>query len=138
MQQLVIDVSVWQALGIVLGSVIVMLGMIGGILRLWLQPLVGQWIDLALQREGRYINGRIESVKADLVACQNQRSDKNKALVLDIQRVETTLNADIQEIKVSVGSVAGKVEGMGFVLAEVKTKVEDLTKAVDRLVAVKG
>jgi hypothetical protein len=136
--QIVIDVTFWQAAGIVLGAMVLMLGMIGGILRLWLQPLVGQWIDLALQREGRYINGRIEQVKKDLTTCQNQRSDRNMALTHDIARVEAALNDDIREIKAAVGSVIGEVKAMGFAIAEAKTRVEDLTKAVDRLVAARN
>lgn len=132
--QIIVDVSFWQAAGIVLGAIVLILGMIGGILRLWLQPLVGQWIDLAMQREAKYINGRIEHVQGALVACQNQRSDRNRALTADIARVEMALNDDIREIKSSVASVAGEVKAAGFVIAEVKTRVEDLAKAVDRLV----
>jgi len=129
--QIAIDVSAWGAvLGLIL-SVFGVAGIVGAILRLWIQPQVGKWIELAFEREGKTTDAKIEAVRNVLVACQCDRSDRYHRLEQDMERTESKLERDISEIKLSLNEVGKLVPQV----AEVKARVEDLTKAVDRLVA---
>lgn len=129
--QLVIDVSAWNAFfGLVMG-VAGIAGLVGIIIRLWIQPQVGQWITLALERESKATDAKISSINESLLGCQRDRSDRYHRLESDMQRSESKLAEDIREIKSAISEVGKLVPQV----AEVKAQVENLTKAVDRLVA---
>jgi methyl-accepting chemotaxis protein len=125
-EQITIDVSWWQAvfgLALAVGGIG---GMVGLILRLWMAPQVGEWIDKALERERRWVAEQLEVTRQQLRECQSGRQTRLGDLRHEVERIEGTLAEDVREIRQAVRELSSLVPEMAGVKAELSALREQL------------